>query len=100
MAIQISGDPVSNNITVAPTVANYNRGDVVQWEAVGGTNLTLNFTKSAGTPFNSSVINGAAGTAESPMLAAAAPGSYHYSLTVMINGQNYTIPGCPEIVVS
>jgi len=103
MAIQISVDTLSNNITVAPTLANYNRGDIVQWEAVGASSLVLNFTKGTGTPFDEPTITGTAGagsaTAEKPILAAAASASYHYSLTVTIGGQNYTIPGCPEIVV-
>jgi hypothetical protein len=102
-AIQISGDPVTNNITVAPTVANYHQGDLVQWQAVGGTSLTLNFTKGTGTPFDVSTINGTSGggsaTAERQILATAAKQRYHYSLTVTIGTTTYTIPGCPEIVV-
>ena len=103
MAIQISGDPVTGNITVAPTVANYNKGDLVQWEAVGGTSLVLNFTKDTGSPFDVPTITGTAGTgsatAERTILGTAAKGSYHYSLSATINGTPYTIPGCPEIVV-
>ena len=103
MAIQISGDPVTNNITVAPTVANYHQGDLVQWEAVGGTSLTLYFTKADGTPFDVDTIVGVAGagtaTAERKILLTAAKQRYHYRLTATIGGTNYNIPGCPEIVI-
>jgi len=101
--IQISGDPVTNNITVDPTVANYHQGDLVQWEAVNGTSLTLSFTKNNNPLFDVQTINGTAGaglvTAERRILAAAALGRYHYSLTVTIGTTTYTIPGCPEIVI-
>ena len=102
MPIQISVDPVNGNITVAPTVANYNKGDLVQWEAKGGTSLTLSF-KADGSPFDVPTIQGTAGagtaTAERTILTTAASGQYHYSLAATINGTPYTIPGCPEIVV-
>ncbi|HEX4802187.1 MAG TPA: hypothetical protein VFV14_01680, partial [Myxococcaceae bacterium] len=96
-------DPGTGNITVAPTVANYQQGDLVQWEAVGGTSLTLSFTKGNGTPFDVDTIVGTAGggtaTAERTILTTAAKQSYHYSLKAKIGGKDYTIQGCPEIVV-
>jgi len=99
MAIQITVDPVDGNITVAPTLANYKVGDLVQWEAVGGTSLTLSFVKD-GTPFNVQPVSAAAGTgmAES-RIAAGATGSYHYSVKTTTYGTVYQITSCPEIVV-
>lgn len=102
-AIQISGDPNTKNITVDPTVGNYHQGDLVQWAAANGTSLTLDFSKNNSSPFDVVQIVGAAGggsvTAERRILANAALGRYHYSLTVTINGATFTIPGCPELVI-
>ena len=61
MPIHIFVDPVARNITVSPTLANYRVGDVVQWEAIGGTSLTLSFVKD-GTPFNGPAVSAAAAT--------------------------------------
>ena len=99
MPIQITVDPVSANITVTPTLANYKVGDVVQWEAVGGTSLTLTFVKD-GTPFDVPTVSAAAGTGTAERrIVAGASGSYRYGLTTTIWGTNYQITGCPEIVV-
>jgi len=96
--ITITGD-AAGNITVAPTAAICHQGDLVQWNAPGGTSLTLSFKK--GTPFDVAVIQSGAGTAaaERNVQQGAANGRYPYSLTATINGTNYIIPGCPEIVI-
>jgi len=100
MPIHIFVDPVARNITVSPTLANYRAGDVVQWEAIGGTSLTLSFVKD-GTPFNGPAVSAAAATgkAESRITSGVSGRHYRYSLTTTIWGKNYQITGCPEIVV-
>jgi len=101
MTIQITVDPVSRNITVSPTVANFRVGEVVQWEAIGGTSLTLSFVGNR-TPLDVPTVSAAPGTGTTGVrkIAPGAAGRYHYGLTTTIWGKNYQITGCPEIVVS
>src|SRR5262249_49874557 len=100
MPITITADAATGNITVDPTVANYHAGDLVQWQAVNGSSLTLTFVKD-GTPFDVATVQAGTGTgaAERRILSNAPKGRYHYGLTTTISGTPFQIPGCPEIVV-
>src|SRR5262249_4305945 len=94
--ISITVDTNSGDITVAPTVANCQPGDMVLW--TGGTSLTIKFK--AGAPFSESPLTGPGSVEKGIPLASPAGGvRYHYALTVTVGGKDYVIPGCPEIVV-
>ncbi|HEX4802036.1 MAG TPA: hypothetical protein VFV14_00895, partial [Myxococcaceae bacterium] len=74
--------PGNADITVSPTLANVNRGDLVQWLLTNsnGTRLKLNFTTPDGTPFSSNVLNPGGTAVEAGILSTANQQSYHYGL--------------------
>lgn len=96
MAIAITVDPASNNITVAPTAAYFHPGDQVTWES-NAQSLTLTFKDTS--PFDTMQVTG--GAAANAQIPANSPKgcTYHYSVAALVNGTIYVIPGCPEIVV-
>ena len=96
MAITISVDTSNGNMTIAPSVAYYAQGAVVQWKVTGGTNLTISFKD--GTPFATQQLTGP-GSVESGILTNATKGVYHYIVAAQVGGTIYVTPGCPEIVV-
>jgi len=98
MAITITVDPLTNNITVDPTVANFHPGEVVKWIVTSGTSLTISFKTAS--PFGGPMDLPGPGSVEQGIpLSSPRNVRYHYALTATVGGANYVIPGCPEIVI-
>ena len=96
MAIAITVDTASNNITVAPTAAYFHPGDTISWES-NASSLTLTFKDTS--PFDTMQVTGGA-AAQATVPANSPKGcTYHYSVAALVNGTIYVIPGCPEIII-
>jgi len=97
VAIAITVDTASNNITVAPTAANFHPRDQVNWES-NAQSLTLTFKDTS--PLDTMQVTG--GAAANAQIPANSPKgcTYHYSVAALVNGTIYVISGCPEIIVS
>ncbi len=96
MPISITVDPPTGNITVDPTLANFHPGDLVAWNVVNGTSLTISFKNSS--PFDM-VLQGPGNVEKGIPLNSPKGQSYHYGVSATVGGNIYVIPGCPEIVV-
>jgi hypothetical protein len=97
MAISITVDPPTGNITVDPTVANFHPGDMVIWNVVNGTSLTISFKTNS--PFTQVQLQGP-GNVEKGIPQNSPLGlRYHYSVNAVVGGKTYVVPGCPEIVI-
>ena len=91
--------PNPPNITVDPTAAYVPpSGQPVRFQLEdGGTSLTISFPDKS--PFAANILWSGPETFITADVQPGALGVYHYSVSAMVNGTIYTIPGCPEIVI-
>ena len=95
MSISITVDTGTGNMTVAPSAAYFAPLDTVMWQLQNGTSLTIAFKDQS--PFSVHQLRGGASLEAS--ILTDAKGVYHYSVSALVDGKIYTIPGCPEIIV-
>lgn len=98
MAISITVDASNGDITVAPTVAHFHPGAMVNWIVTSGTSLTISFKNTS--PFGSQLQFQGPGSVEQGIPQNSPTNvRYHYALTARVGNTDYVIPGCPEIVI-
>ena|SRR2546425_11644755 len=89
----------SGGITVTPSSASANRGDLIRWTLTGADNLTISFPNK--TPFDLQQLTVAGDQIERGILANAGTTGYGYVVAAVVNGQQYVGPPPmePEIIV-
>ena len=98
--------PNPPNMTVDPTLAYVPLyvpppGDPVKvrFQLENGTSLTISFPGPGQGPFSANSLQSGPETFILADVRQGAQGVYHYTVSAMVNGTIYTIPGCPEIVI-